>query len=265
MKKIYKILTFLLCSSIILGCFPKDVSAASYDSIGPSYSNVQSSGSTFNTDIFDISKYETLVASCYLNSTNQNSTHTWWPCSVTCQLVKAGASSGTYILNVSASSNGSGNQQGTLDVKSLTGNYYLKWYYSCWQAQNGDYCSAVSIYPTKAYVIPTVAPTMSLSPTSGGTVYYSKDTALSLTCPVPSTTGTPTPTVTYSWSGTGVSNATSRTCSVAATSDPNAYKGKIYTCTVKATNSAGSKTATYTVTLQPDIASFKPSFNSSLS
>ncbi len=123
-------------------------------------------------------------------------------------------------------------------------------------------CSVVSV---KYQQQQQIAPTMSLSPTNGGTVYYSKNTALSLTCPVPSTTGTPTPTVTYSWSGTGVSNATSRTCSVAATTDPNAYKDKTYTCTVTATNKVGTKTTTYSVTLQPDMTTFDPSFNSSLS
>ena len=133
--------------------------------------------------------------------------------------------------------------------------------YSGDHGHNSTY-SYQSSYSASCYTekVTAVKPTVSISPANGGTVYYSRNTALSLTCPSPTVTGVPAPSVSYSWTGTGVSNATSRTCSVAGTSNINGYKNGIYTCTVTATNNAGSATATYKVTLQPNVSTFTPSF-----
>ncbi len=158
---------------------------------------------TWTSDEFDISRFETVSADAYPYN------YLLYPGRGTTKLVKIG---GSDEIIVAGSPDGPRNTN--IDISNKTGRYKVVFEYTTYcEAHGGYYYGNEYAKFTKVtlYRKPTVAPTMSLSPTSGGTVYYSKNTALSLTCPVPSTTGTPNPTVTYSWSGTGVSNATSRT------------------------------------------------------
>lgn len=77
----------------------------------------------------------------------------------------------------------------------------------------------------------TVAPSIQNAPYEGGTVVVNKGTW----------TGTPTPVYTYQWkrNGTNISGATTSSFAI-----PTGYAGDTLTCTVTATNTGGSASAT---------------------
>ena len=122
--------------------------AVLYDLIGEDKTGL--TVTSFNTEPFLIDKYDSLEVSCSLNS-SVHSGGSYWPCSASCVLMPQGGSSGMTIINVSAQSVGSGTKRNSISVKDLTGYYYLCWTTSCFRASNGDWCSSVNVYKTKAY------------------------------------------------------------------------------------------------------------------